>query len=363
MTASAMSRRLGVWWAGLVVAGAAAAATAHGLYAVATASGVPAEIAVLYPVMTDGLALVAYSATNRPVGPGRRYAWTVVIAAAGLSGLAQAFYLAAGGLEAAPVSVRFGLGVAPAVAAAAVAHLLHLIRLAGTLSTSDEAHRHPAPSKSGPPAAPQPGSAAPLNGAVQSQAVQPVGRSVHEEAVPVQPVAAHPSAPGGRLGASGESVNGEQGDVQPSAIVQDRTADGVGEAVGGGATQRAEHAARLHRDAHGVLPTATELVRLTGVSRGTAGTALKGLRDSADPASPILRSPSTAAERSAAAPDNDQTEQTTAPATDQYQPPREDHPTHPPSKIHFPYTPRHHDPQEDQLHGLDEPLPEPATGR
>lgn len=363
MPAPGLSRRLGVWWAGLVVAGAAAAATAHGLYAVAAASGVPPEIAVLYPVMADGLALVAYAATNRLAGAARRYAWTVVLAAAGLSGLAQALYLATDGVHDAPAEVRFGIGAAPAVAAAAVAHLLHLIRLAGRLSTSDEAHRQPAPSKSGPPAAPQPGSAAPLNGAVQSQAVQPVGRSIHEEAVPVQPVTAHPSARGGRLGAGGETVDGEQGDVQPPAIVQDRTADGVREAVGGGATQRAEHAARLHRDAHGVLPTATELVRLTGVSRGTAGTVLKGLRDPADAISPVLKSPSTAPERNAAAPDNDQTEQSTAPATDQSQPPRHDHPTHPPSKIHFPYTPRHHDPQEDQLPGLDEPIPEPATGR
>jgi len=69
MTDAAVNRRRGVWWAGLVVASAAAAATAHGIYAVAIASGVPAEIAVLYPVMTDGLALVAYSASNRLRGP------------------------------------------------------------------------------------------------------------------------------------------------------------------------------------------------------------------------------------------------------------------------------------------------------
>ena len=109
-----------VWWAGLVVAAAAAVATAHGLYAVADASGVPQPIAGLYPVMTDGLALVAYTATNRLTGAGRRYAWTVVVAAAGSSGAAQAVYLAGGGLNSASTPVRFAIGAAPAVAAAAL---------------------------------------------------------------------------------------------------------------------------------------------------------------------------------------------------------------------------------------------------
>ena len=106
------SRRDAVWWAGLVVAAAAAAATAHGLYAVAAASAVPWPVAVLYPVMTDGLALVAYSATNRLTDGSRRYAWAVVVVAAGLSGVAQAVYLAGGGVDAAPSGVRFGIGTA-----------------------------------------------------------------------------------------------------------------------------------------------------------------------------------------------------------------------------------------------------------
>jgi len=76
------------------------------------AADVPAPVAVLYPVMTDGLALVAYSATNRLTEGSRRYAWAVVIAAAGLSGAAQAVYLAGGGVNAAPPGVRFGVGVA-----------------------------------------------------------------------------------------------------------------------------------------------------------------------------------------------------------------------------------------------------------
>jgi hypothetical protein len=120
-------RRSVVWLPGLAVAIGAAAATAHGLYEVAVASRVPSGIAWLYPLITDGLALVAYAATARLQGSAARYAWAVVVVAAGLSGLAQAIYLAAEqGLEASP-AVRFGIGAWPAVAAAVVAHLLYLL--------------------------------------------------------------------------------------------------------------------------------------------------------------------------------------------------------------------------------------------
>ena len=74
----------------------AGVATAHGLYQVAAASGVPHAVAWLYPLITDGLALVAYAATARLHSTGRRYAAVVVVGAAGLSGLAQAVYLAGG---------------------------------------------------------------------------------------------------------------------------------------------------------------------------------------------------------------------------------------------------------------------------
>src|SRR6185295_14907829 len=78
------------------------------------------------PLITDGLALVAYAATARLSGSSVRYAWAVVVIAAGLSGLAQAAWLAADGLVAAPV-LRFGIGAWPAIAAAVVAHLLYLL--------------------------------------------------------------------------------------------------------------------------------------------------------------------------------------------------------------------------------------------
>lgn len=108
--------RAAIWLPGLLVALGAAVATAHGLFEVATAAGAPGIIAGLYPLITDGLALVAYAATTQLVGPGRRYAWTVVVLAAGLSGLAQAAYLSGGVATASPV-LRFGVGAWPAVAA------------------------------------------------------------------------------------------------------------------------------------------------------------------------------------------------------------------------------------------------------
>ena len=103
--------RAAIWLPGLAVALGAAVATAHGLYEVALASRVPAAIAWLYPLITDGLALVAYAATPRLSGSAARYAWAVVVLAAGLSGLAQAMYLAsdpAPGPAGAPVTADGG---------------------------------------------------------------------------------------------------------------------------------------------------------------------------------------------------------------------------------------------------------------
>ena len=116
-----------VWLPGLAVALGAAVATAHGLYEVALAARVPAGIAWLYPLITDGLALVAYAATTRLRGPAARYAWSVVVLAAGLSGLAQAALLGSRTTMDAPTVLRYGVGAWPAVAAAIVAHLLYLL--------------------------------------------------------------------------------------------------------------------------------------------------------------------------------------------------------------------------------------------
>jgi hypothetical protein len=115
-------RRSLVCLVALVVA-ASVAATAHGLYAVAVTSGVPKQVAVLYPLITDGLALVAYWATKQL--DSARYPWLVIVVAAGLSGLAQAVNLA--GLGESPTWLRFGVGYWPAVAVLFAAHLLWLV--------------------------------------------------------------------------------------------------------------------------------------------------------------------------------------------------------------------------------------------
>ena len=296
MTDAAVNRRRGVWWAGLVVASAAAAATAHGIYAVAIASGVPAEIAVLYPVMTDGLALVAYSASNRLRGPGRRYAWTVVLAAAGLSGLAQALYLAGGGVRDAPPEVRFGIGAVPAVAAAAVAHLLHLVR---TTPSIDE----------------------------PTVAVQ--GGHAVQALLDVQPVATRRPDP--QVGVQA-STSGRP--VQPVRLADPKPV----RPAAGWATSHADQAARRYQAEHGTLPTTSELVRRTGVSRGTAGTVLKGLRANSNIPPPEPPRPT----------ESDQTEPSRAAEPDQSRPPHDDHLSPPDFKIQNDYTPRHHDPEEDQ---------------
>lgn len=114
------------WLPALLVAVCAIAATAHGLFEVAVAARVPWPIAALYPVITDGLALVAYAATHRLRGWAAGYAWVVTVLAAALSGLAQAVYLASDPLVAGP-ELRFGVGAWPAIAAAIVAHLLYLL--------------------------------------------------------------------------------------------------------------------------------------------------------------------------------------------------------------------------------------------
>jgi hypothetical protein len=70
---------------------------------------------------------VAGSSTSSRRGSAARYAWAVVVTAAGLSGLAQAVYLASGATLDASLTLRFGIGAWPAVAAAIAAHLLYLL--------------------------------------------------------------------------------------------------------------------------------------------------------------------------------------------------------------------------------------------
>jgi hypothetical protein len=244
MTAADMRGRRTVWAAGLRFAAAAGAATAHGLYQVAVAARVPTPIAWLYPLITDGLALVAYAATSRLIDGGRRYAAAIVVLAAGLSGLAQAVYLAGGIAQASAASagLRFGVGAWPAVAAALTAHLLHLIST-GPASYAVTASRQPSN-----PIAVQPYSTRDVqssNSIVMPDDVQPPSTSTEPA-----PSSASPARSATRDRSTGSAP----------------------------ARDRARQAARGHHARHGRLPTVSELAQLAKVARGTAGTVLKDLR-------------------------------------------------------------------------------------
>jgi hypothetical protein len=271
MTATTSGRgRRSILTAALTVACAAGVATAHGLYQVAAASRVPEPVAWLYPVITDGLALVAYAATARLHSSGRRYAAVIVVLAASLSGLAQAVYLA-GGLghaSTAPAALRFGVGAWPAIAAALTAHLLHLVAANPTgAADGGEAAlmptRQPAPSTDASNAASvQAYSAAsvhPSNPTAERGPVQPA-RTTGQVDDAVRPGRStsleRPASSGAGLGRSGSAGGG----VRPR--------------------DRAQQAARSHYTRHGSLPTVTELMDAAQVARGTAGTVLKDLRAS-----------------------------------------------------------------------------------
>jgi hypothetical protein len=248
-----------VWLAGLVVVVAAGAATAHGLYEVALGSGTPAGIAWLYPVITDGLALVAYAATTRLAGSGRRYAWTVVVVAAGLSGLAQATYLA-GTVGAAPTGLRFGVGAWPAVAAATAAHLLFLI---GTTPTDQSALD--AQVSTEPEAIDADVSTAPGAGPA-------AGDPSNGRPGPVQAVPSHTSQDPLPFAMNGSPTRA----ALPTGLDVGRT-EGLRRALS--QSDRARAVAELHSARTGALPTVRELAEMADVGRGTAARELAALRE------------------------------------------------------------------------------------
>ncbi|HSV67835.1 MAG TPA: DUF2637 domain-containing protein [Mycobacteriales bacterium] len=313
-------RRGLVWAAGLVVALGAGIATAHGLYQVALAAGVPTPVGWLYPLITDGLALVAYAATNRLTDRGRGYAWTIVVLAAGLSGLAQATYLA-GAVAAAPTPLRFGVGAWPAIAAAIAAHLIHLLNphpdhtpvtptsqptpapavqpaavrttvpVAGTPAGHDRPAVHPA---AGPPDEPANTTPARLYGpAVNSTPVtlntarpddrppsaQATTPDQHAGPVHNQPTQLGQATPGAAPTdrAAYASVQPPSTAEQPGPVVQPPVRPAAGRSVRT-ASDRALAHARAYQARHGELPTVTRLTELAGVARGTAGQVLKNLR-------------------------------------------------------------------------------------
>ena len=303
-------RRWVLWLAGLAVALGAAAATAHGLYEVAVASRVPEPIAWLYPLITDGLALVAYGATARLSGSAARYAWAVVVLAAGLSGLAQAAFLA-GDEEVlvAPSWLRFGVGAWPAVAAAVVAHLLYLLAESPSvdrpLSMPDpepdrSEEREPTvdePELMGGGAAPEWAALRSAPVAVQRTYTPAVQARVYSD--PFTPPAIEAADPSPAVG-GGRVAEEAEGERSAEEERSDREPDGGTEhqpvAVAGAVApvrERAEAAARRHVDDHGALPTVSELQALAGVSRGTAAAALKALRERPElgptnPAAPFI---------------------------------------------------------------------------
>jgi hypothetical protein len=245
-----------LWLPGLAVTLGAAAATAHGLYEVALAAAVPAGIAWLYPLITDGLALVAYGATSRLTGSAARYAWAVVVTAAGLSGLAQAIYLASGATLNATPALRFGIGAWPAVAAAVAAHLLYLLAAPDATDPFTELKPKEVAGQLSTRAFDVRVQQVPFN----HQAVQPAQSDALDTAD--RPSPAPMSRP--------TELSTDSDD--PSTI-QAATP----------ARARARAAALRHTARHGVLPTVSALAAAAGVSRGTAATVLKPLRGSALP--------------------------------------------------------------------------------
>jgi hypothetical protein len=297
-----------VWVAGLVVALGAGVATAHGLYEVALAAGTPRVLAWLYPLITDGLALVAYATTTRLAERGRRYAWTVVVIAAGLSGLTQASYLA-GGVASAPPGLRFAIGAWPAIAAAVVAHLLFL--LGANLTTTGSADLHQQVSHLGQPdratrrAGNEPalagGSNEPLAAAHCPAAVSVTGQSSATSTsapvvLPPRTTATPPldATPGGggppravqptprQLVQPLTSTPSEQASEHPAAPTTDPVVRAPTARDAAPARLRAQTAATGHAARHGQLPTVSELMALAQVARGTAATALKDLRTQQD---------------------------------------------------------------------------------
>jgi hypothetical protein len=170
------------------------------------------------------------------------------VVAAGLSGIAQATWLA-GGLTAsaagAPAALRFGVGAWPAIAAAVCAHLLHLL----TVPTALFNDRHDR---------------------LNSRTEQLDGLNI-----PVQP-AFNPGAeqrtnPDASSSPDGAPASAERHAERPA--VPSRRAG-----RGGGAAERARTAARAHSARHGRLPTVSQLASVADVSRGTAAAVLKRLR-------------------------------------------------------------------------------------
>ncbi|MGD9988836.1 hypothetical protein [Pseudonocardia sp.] len=279
-----------LWLPGLIVALGAAAATAHGLFEVAVAARVPTSIAWIYPLITDGLAVVAYTATARLHGSARGYAWAVVVLSAGLSGLAQAVFLAsdlppaipteavgeAGGL-AVPGALRFGIGAWPAIAAALAAHLLHLLAADPDPTTSTTASPATAGGRSGVQSPVQSSAVSveqvPLNSSKQRSTRSTGDPDALTAPLPVLESGLHRTY-------ELDELNDADAVVTPFIGRAERSPTRGAEAP---ARDRALAAAARLAARNGSLPTVSEVEAEAGVSRGTAATVLKTLRDHPHP--------------------------------------------------------------------------------
>lgn len=290
LTSPRQRRRAGrwvLWLPGLLVGIGAAVATAHGLYEVARAAEVPAGIAWLYPLITDGLAIVAYTAAaaGRLRGGAARYAWAVVVLAAGLSGLAQAAYLASGTTLAAAPLLRFGIGAWPAIAAAVVAHLLYLLFDSDEYSPADSSpvpahYDHPeAPTiPAGPAERPDPDADADPTAPSASSLSRADEPAVPRQAGP-SPVQTAVSNPAVHRSPSTADAPAVQPIVQPRPVAAVQPVPSVDGRSGAAPARAVARATALrHATRHGRLPTVSELQTAAEVSRGTAGTVLRDLR-------------------------------------------------------------------------------------
>ncbi|AEA22316.1 hypothetical protein Psed_0034 [Pseudonocardia dioxanivorans CB1190] len=273
-----------LWLPGLVVAVGAAAATAHGLYEVAVAARVPTSIAWIYPLITDGLAVVAYTATARLSGSARGYAWAVVVLSAGLSGLAQAVFLASDPSPAVPAglavpgALRFGIGAWPAIAAALAAHLLHLLAADHPAAEHAAVDDQRSAVQAEPPRSTVSVQPDPFNGSERSNR-RSTGRSEAWTA-PLPTIECEPSREA--------AFNVDDGVVTPFIGRIERL---QGHGQESPARDRALAAAARLTARTGALPTVSELETEAGVSRGTAAAVLKALRED----EPALRALRTAA--------------------------------------------------------------------
>ncbi|MBN9113708.1 MAG: hypothetical protein J0I34_33670 [Pseudonocardia sp.] len=279
-----------LWLPGLIVALGAAAATAHGLFEVAVAARVPTPIAWIYPLITDGLAVVAYTATARLQGSARGYAWSVVVLSAGLSGLAQAVFLASdlppvapagvvgesGGL-AVPGALRFGIGAWPAIAAALAAHLLHLLAADPNPMRSAPASPAAAVGRSGVQQ-PVQSSAVRVEQVRLNSSEQRSTRPTGDPDALTAPLPVLESGPGRPV--ERDELNDADAVVTPFIGRAERSPVRGAEAP---ARDRALAAAARLAARTGALPTVSEVEAEAGVSRGTAATVLKALRDHPQP--------------------------------------------------------------------------------